>query len=60
MGLSGYDAPLLPIPDGTLSQGDRFHLLDLYSGIGGGAPPTFLAAWAARVNTILGAGARGL
>lgn len=33
IGMGAWDAPLLPIPDGTLGAGDRLHLLDLYSGL---------------------------
>lgn len=31
-------APLLPPPSGAFDDGDRFHLLDLFSGFGGVTP----------------------
>jgi hypothetical protein len=38
----------LPIPDGTIDQGDRQHILGLYSGIAAGEPSedvTLLHGW---------------
>ena len=42
MGLGLSEAPLLPIPDGTIATADMQHFLDAYSGIafGGVVTPT--------------------
>lgn len=56
--LIGYGLPFrlaLPIPDGTIGQGDRQHLVGLYSGILAAAPiivtAPFSIVWAGRIVT---------
>lgn len=38
MQLGESPATTLPLPDGSFNQGDRQHLLELYSGIAASAP----------------------
>lgn len=45
MGLEGY-TPAVPLPDGTIDEGDRAHSLWLYSGLtGGGGTPAARALY---------------